>query len=362
MKLLPGTNSRNGFALIIVMLAIFVLASMAAYLAFAMKVETKLAITANDNQKMIWLARSAVEEARWGLAQEKMVPAQPYTALNQWWATGVAGPLETNSVLVGVPQSIKLGGGSATYKITDLERYANINVAAAPLLQQALTVMGVDAGEVSVVSDSIQDWVQSGDMPRVAGAKNDYYQSLNPPYNCKEAPIDDMSELLLVRGIADDPAIYYGGSAPNMPASRFQHQLGFAGSREGQPPQYPFGLKDVFTPFSTGQINLNTADADTLQIIPGMDTNSAAAIMQYRAGPSGDEAGADATPFQNAGQVSAAGISPVAAAAISRYCTTSSSTFKVTVTATIGQETRTFYAILFQAGRNIEVVDFYWDE
>ncbi len=355
-------NSSDGFALIIVMLAIFVLASMAAYLAFAMKVETKLAVTAGDDQKMIWLARSAVEEARWGLAQEKTIPNQQYTALNQWWATGVAGPFETNSVLVGVPQSIQLGDGTATYKIIDLERYANINVAPTPLLQQALTVMGVDADEVSIVSDSIQDWVQAGDSPRIAGAKNDYYQSLNPPYNCKEAPIDDMSELLLVRGIADDPAIYYGGSLPNIPASRFQHQLGFAGSPGEQPPQYPFGLKDVFTPFSTGQININTADANTLQIIPGVDTNTVAAILQYRAGPSGDATGPDATPFQNVGQLSAAGISPAAAQAISRYCTTSSSTFKVIVTATIAQDTRTFYAILFQAGAKVEVVDFYWDE
>ena len=359
MKVSPPTDSRNGFALIIVMLAIFVLASMAAYLAFAMKVETRLAMTDDDNQKMIWLARSAVEEARWALVQEKSIPGQQYTALNQWWNTGVAGPFETNSVLVGVPQSIQLGDGSATFKITDLERYANINTATAPLLQQALSTMGVGADELSVVSDSIQDWVQSGNSPRIAGAKSDYYQGLNPPYNCKEAPIDDMSELLLVRGVADDPAIYYGSA--DVPPSPFQHRLGF-GDTPGQPPQYPFGLKDVFTPFSSGQININTADANVLQLIPGVDTNTVASILQYRAGPSGDETGPDATPFQNPGQIAAAGVSPAVAQAMSQYCTTSSSTWKVTVTATIGQDTRTFYAILFQAGRNVEVVDFYWNE
>ena len=47
------------------------------------------------------------------------------------------------------------------------------------MLQQVLTVMGVDASEVSVVSDSIQDWVSAGDLPRIAGAKSDFYQSLN---------------------------------------------------------------------------------------------------------------------------------------------------------------------------------------
>ena len=48
--------------------------------------------------------------------------------------------------------------GTVSLKITDLERKANINTANTAELQQALTVMGVDADDISVVSDSIQDW------------------------------------------------------------------------------------------------------------------------------------------------------------------------------------------------------------
>ena len=106
MKISISDNHRRGFALIIAMLAIFVLATMAATLAFSMKVETKLAVTANDDQRMLWLARSAVESARYGLACEATIPGQPYRSLNQWWATGQAGPNETNGVLVDWPQSL----------------------------------------------------------------------------------------------------------------------------------------------------------------------------------------------------------------------------------------------------------------
>ncbi len=212
MKLALPSRFRGGFALIIVMLAIFVLATMAAMLAFSMKVETKLASTANNDQDMIWMARSGVELARWTLVQEASIPSEPYDSLNQIWAGGAGTAGESNSPVNGVPLTdYPIGNGSVSIKIIDLERYANINTATTPLLQQALTVMGVDADDMSVISDSIQDWVQPGDSPRIAGAKNDYYQSLDPPYNCKEAPIDDMSELLLVHGISEHPEIYWGG-------------------------------------------------------------------------------------------------------------------------------------------------------
>src|SRR5277367_6196779 len=146
--------------------------------------------------------------------------------------------------------------------------------------------MGVDADTISTVSDSIQDWIDADDSPRIAGAESDYYQGLTPPYNAKNAPIDDMSELLLVKGISEHPEIYWGGSATNHPGASFQQQqqLGF-GNSPGQTPDYPFGLADVFTPFSAGRININTADVNTLQTIPGMDANTAATIIQQRAGP-----------------------------------------------------------------------------
>jgi type II secretory pathway component PulK len=244
-------------------------------------------------------------------------------------------------------------------KITDLERFANINTAPAPEIQQALTLMGADAGEISVVSDSIQDWVQPGDMPRVAGAKNDYYQGLNPPYNCKEAPMDDLSELLLVKGIWDHPEIYWGGAATNHPGAVFQHHLGFGNA--GEAPNYPFGLVDLFTPFSSGRININTADANVLQLIPGVDNTVAANILKFRAGPDGVEGTEDDTPFQNVNQLAAAGVSPQVVAQLGRYCDVRSHTFQVTVTAQIGNYKRDFKAILFRNGSTVQVVSFYWN-
>ena len=72
----------------------------------------------------------------------------------------------------------------------------NVNTANALELQQVLTAMGVDANDISVVSDSILDWRDTDDAQHVAGAESDYYQGLNPPYYAKNAPLDSLSELL----------------------------------------------------------------------------------------------------------------------------------------------------------------------
>jgi len=348
-----------GIALLIVMCAIFVLSLLAAGLAYSMKVESRLAAGTDTNQRLIWLGRSGVELARWVLAQEA---SQPYDSLDQIWAGGTGSIGETNSPLKGIDLSnYPIGDGTVSLKIVDLERYANINTASAVEIQQALTIMGVDAGSMSVVSDSIQDWVQPGDVPRVAGAKTDYYLGLTPPYNCKEAPVDDLSELLLVKGIWDHPEIYWGGAATNHPGPSFQHHLGFGNA--GEVPNYPFGLADLFTPFSSGRININTADANVLQLIPGVDANMAAEIIKLRAGPDGVPADADDTPFLRPSQLTTVGLDINAAQGLNRFCDTHSATFQVTVTARLGNFKRDFNAILYRApgGNRVQVVRFYWN-
>ena len=359
MKIKFPRNSP-GMALIIVMIAIAVFSLMAGLLWMSMKVETQLARNAENEQQLLWLGRSGVEYARWILSQHP--PAEPYDSLNQIWAGGPGGPSETNSPLAGISlDNFKIGDGTVSLKIVDLERFANINTAPPALLQQALTVMGVDADSISVVSDSIQDWRSPAAAPRVAGAESDYYQSLTPPYNAKNAPIDDISELLFVKGVT--PEMYdpktYGGGASNSPALRHP-KLGF-GIAPGQTPDYPFGLKDVFTAVSSGKINVNTADVNVLQLIPGMDANAAAAIIQQRAGPDGADGTEDDTPFRNAGAaLQIAGLNAAASAQAGNLVTVGSSAFRVNITAQIGDTKREFTAILYRGGTDIQVVGFYW--
>ncbi|MGD1088721.1 MAG: helix-hairpin-helix domain-containing protein [Verrucomicrobiota bacterium] len=359
MKFSTRQNSNAGIALIIVMCAIVVLSIMAAAFALSMKVETTLARRANSEQQLLWLGRSGVELARYVLSEQMAIPGEPYDSLNQIWAGGPGGPGETNSPLVGISlDNYQVGDGTVSIKIVDLERKANINMANTPELQQALTVMGVDADDISVVSDSIQDWIAPAGPPRTAGAESDYYQSLTPPYYAKNAPIDDLSELLQVRGVT--PEMYWGSDATNHAPSIFQHKLGL-GTSPDEAPDYPFGLVDIFTPVSAGHININTADTNVLQMIPGVDAATAAAIVQQRAGPDGVEGTSDDTPFQSVNQLAAIGVNPQTVRQLIRVCTTRSYTFEVHITAQINDYKREYVAILFRnSPTDIQVLSFYW--
>jgi general secretion pathway protein K len=356
MKTSVHSNS-GGMALIMAMIAIFVMSALVAGFALSMKVEARLAHNADSEQQLLWLGRSGMELARYVLSQQLTIPNEPYDSLNQKWAGGSGSLAESNSVLSSISlDNYPVGDGTVSIKIIDLERKVNINTANATMIQQALTLMGVDASDISVVSDSILDWIDADDLPRVAGAESDYYQGLAVPYYAKNAPIDDLSELLLVKGVT--PEMYWGSNATNHTPSVFQHKLGF-GTAPGQAPDYPFGLVEIFTPFSSGKINVNTADANVLQMIPGVDQSTAESIIKLRAGPDGVDGTEDDTPFRNpAAALQSVGINNPQSA---QLCTERSLTFEVHVTAQIGDYKREYVAILYRkSGTDIQVLSFYW--
>ena len=346
-----------GIALIVALIAIAVLTVLAASLALMMKTELRLAQNSDDQEQIYWLGRSGVELARWVLAQEAAVPNQPYDSLNQIWAGGPGGGNETNSALNGISlQNFQVGAGTVSLKIVDLESKININSASPVLLRQVFTVMGVDANDVSVLSDSIEDWIDTDDMPRTAGAESDFYQTMTPPYMAKNSPIDDLSELLSVRGVTPEMFWTDAGQHINMAS---HPQLGF-GPAPGQEPEYKFHFEDVFTPFSSGRININTAGLNVLETLPGVDENVAADIIKARAGPDGVDGTEDDTPFRSPGEL--AKVDPQLAGQAAQYCDVHSHTFEVHVDAHIGNQHREFVAILLRNGpQDIQVVGFRWN-
>jgi len=355
------SNPSRGMALIMAMIAIFVMSALAVGFALSMKIEARLAQNADSEQQLLWLGRSGVELARYVLAQQLTIRSEPYDSLNQIWAGGPGGPGETNSALSGLSlKNYPVGNGMVSISIVDLDRKVNINTASSEIIQQALTSMGVDAGDISVVSDSILDWIDSDDAPRAAGAESDYYQGLSVPYYAKNAPVDDLSELLLIKGIWDHPEIYWGSNSTNHTPSVFQHKLGL-GNAPGQAPDYPFGLADVFTPVSSGRVNINTADMNVLQTLPGVDATIAAAIIKQRAGPDGVDGTEDDIPYRNVNQLSSAGLNPQSAAQIGNLCDVRSRVFEIHVAAQIGNYRREYVAILYRnSGTDIQVLSFYW--
>jgi hypothetical protein len=363
----PLSTSLTGIALVIVMISIFVLSMLAGGFAYSMKIETKLARNANSEAELEWLGRSGVEYARWVLANS-MNPMEPHDSKDQPWATGSGWLGPTNAPIAEVQNPVTLGTGTFKWKIIDLESKFNINSpepVLQPVLQQALTLMGVDTGDATPIASSILDWIDVNEralVTRVEGAKTEYYQNLTPPYRAKNGPIDDISELLLIKGIT--PEIYYGIAATNYQPSYFSQQR----DRFGRPAAMPgaaVGLKDLFTPLSDGKINLNTASREVKQLIPGVDAQTAEAI---EAGCAGVDDGSGMFGAYNSIQDVLRRVPTIPQVgqvvnALNQFAEYRSRTFQVEVVADVGGYSRTFSAVLGrnpQNPRDVQILTFYW--
>jgi len=303
------------------------------------------------------------------LAEESAGPMGQVDCKLKKWA---GGPGDTNSPVAGVPlDHYEVGEGWVSVKITDNDRKLNINVANDVILRQALTLVGVDAGAQATIIDSILDWRDPDNQTHMSGSEGDFYKTLSSqnsplggPYVAKNGPIDDLTELLAIQGVMEDPDIFWGtqsGSHVRLPASN-------ARSRQSrfEKPIYAVGLADLFTALSSPQININTASATVLQLIPEIDENIANAIISGpggRAGPDGAEGTEDDMPFRSAqelGRIPGFG-NPALVGQISRFFNVRSLVFEVQVDAHLGSYHRQYVAILRRNGpRDIQVLSFYW--
>jgi DNA uptake protein ComE-like DNA-binding protein len=258
-------------------------------------------------------------------------------------------------------------------KIVDNDRKFNINVAEREVLVEALRLITGDMAENAAghreIADSILDWRDPNNMTRDFGVETDFYEALQPPYRAKNGPIDDLSELLLVRGVSV-PMFWGSGAAGHLqvlnrppPASRSRFEE----------PIYTVGLNDLFTALSSRLVNINTADANVLQLIPVVDgnryifpidqnvANDIISGLVGRAGPDSSDGTEDDMPFRGPADLGRIpSLAPVAGQ-IARFCTVRSLVFEVKVDAHIANFHRQYVATLRRNGpRDVQVLSFYW--
>lgn len=364
---IPPSRTDRGIALIIVMTVLLMLSILAGGFAYSMKVETRLAQNQGHEDEMEWLARSGVELARYVLSLQLSLSREPWDSLNQKWAGGVG---VTNEALADITlENNPLGNGIFSIKIIDQERKFNINAADIMILQQAMTLLGVDAADSPTIVDSILDWRDPDDDPHLSGVESRFYQSLNPPYYAKDGPIDDISELLFINGITPE---LYGGAGYDTNAFETPSMVGatvVAGSVNnpmtigglGAAPSVAGGLKELFCAISGPQVNINTASASVLQLIPGIDPNVAQGILTFRAGPDGVEGNEDDIPFrQPQDLINVPGVNRQFAGQLSRYFTVRSTTFEVLVETRLGSYKRYYAAMLKRvSARDVQILYFH---
>ncbi len=346
---------RRGVALLIVMLLTFAMAVIVTAFAYTMKIEGRLATRTQSESETEWMGRSGIEMAKWVLSLSRQIPGeQTYDGLNQFWAGGMGMTNLADNPFEGVSLTdVPLGDGTISIEIVDAERYLNINAIATrnpQLFELILQLCGAGAADSADISAAIRDWIDPNDDPAMGGgAESEFYRMLNPPYIAKNGPIDDLSELLKIRGIT--PELYWGprggGGALAPPTAR----MGGRGTQAtflGQGIAGTVGLVDVFSAVSSGQLNINTAPYPVLVMACGGDENIARNIMEQRAGPDGVDGTYDDAPArgpQDIARLQGVPVLPNQGTPLAVFSTVSS-TFEVRVDAKLGALSRRYVAVL----------------
>ena len=201
------------------------------------------------------------------------------------------------------------------------------------MLQQVFSVYEeTPDSDPNMIINSLKDWMDSGDddaITGLSGAESDYYEQLDPPYSCKNGPIDHLGEVALVQGIT--PELFRGAGG----VAGLSSLLTVYGLTASEGNRFTYD----------GKINISTADATVLStLLPIENADLAEALVEYRV------AKADETfinPINSTGwykNVPGAGGLDIE----SDLITVSSDLFRIVATAKRGSASRTLTTVVLR--------------
>ncbi len=247
-------KNQKGIALLIVLMVISILAAVIVEFSYSARVSLNIVGNQKDELKAYYIARAGIEASkailRYDLKKDGIrrvdyiVSGEEADPEVETWSQVRA---LTSTEFGGIP----IGDGILVGGITDESSKININRLVYDKNGKALEENNsnriavknrviklldnvlpddIDA-EPGDIADNIIDWIDDDDGGE---AEDDYYQGLTPPYECKDAPINSISELKMVRGIND--AIYEA-------------------------------IEKYFTPYGEDKVNINTASAEVIMVL-----------------------------------------------------------------------------------------------
>jgi general secretion pathway protein K len=231
-------RNRRGVALILTILIVSLIVALTVQFNRTMRTHVVSAGNIGHGLKALYAAKSGVA---CGLAVLQEDDSPDVDTLQDDWAD----PDKLASKVAELQASF--GGGGFTLEIFDESGKIPINqLVDSDYLEGVfrrlleLEDFDLDKDTVDTIVNSTMDWIDENDLvsgPYESGAEDDYYLSLEPPYHCKNGPLDVPEELLLVKGMT--PEIFYG--------------------TDDRP-----GIGKFISVFGDGKININTAEPEVL--------------------------------------------------------------------------------------------------
>jgi general secretion pathway protein K len=288
---------------------------------------------ARNAQSMVgsyYAARAGIAITTFQLFEKRLAASQTNAQTTQ--TTTTVDPLD-----LGVTTGT-YGGASYQVNFKDESGKINVNAANAQQLILLAEATGIGENEANIISDSILDWRDSDKNARTNGAEDDYYQALTPAYKAKNANLETIEELLLIRGITTD---YFYGHSQRDENGSIVNMYGLSHYLTAQP---------VLA--TKSQINVNFADIPVL-LSTGMDEGTAKAIYDWR----------KTQPFKNISDLTS--IAPSISTAASSFTTASSNlyTFTALAQAANSKARRIIRAVIYlNASQGKQYQTLYWNE
>jgi general secretion pathway protein K len=281
-------KEAGGSVLIIVLWVIGLLSMFVMAFAFDMHFEARIVSTWRKKLKAEYLARAGIELARMSLLETSDSDVTS-PEISGYVSKGPDSErrLATVSLAHGAGADLtrELGEGKIIIHIRPENARINLNSiinvegteartqtyeAWEPILQTA----GVPFDQRDALVDCLMDWVDDNEFTHLNGAESDYYKTLNPPYQSKNAPFDTVDELMLVKGFNE----YIEGTTQTVYEAVSSFLTTYAEDRT---------------------VNINAVDQNTLMAFFGFDADVAAEIIMQRNGPDGEPGTEDDTPFKD---------------------------------------------------------------
>lgn len=244
-------RAQRGFALVIVLWIFIVLFAVGAEFSGAMRQDVTATMNFAGETQSYYLATAAANRTF-------------YNALIARDEASIDIPLEEQEEeplirVDGQWHREELWGAPVWVRITDESGKIPINLVTQGLLRQILGHLGLEFEKADEVTAGILDWRDEDDEVRVNGAETDYYLDQPRPYAAKNAKIDSLEELMLVKGVTWD--MYHGATE-----------------------DYPIGFKDIFTVFNPRPVlNVRSSPPEVLEALFGLDEEQLAQILEIRA-------------------------------------------------------------------------------
>jgi general secretion pathway protein K len=242
-------EDERGFALLVVLLVLALVAVVGAEFAYSMRLEASAVRAYKNGIIGNHLAETGLEQAIREIVADAPLVVEEDDGLLTFY-TADRRPLprlrRTKAELVG---------GRFSYLITDEEARLNINTSPPDRFDRLLLTLGIEKENRDIIVDSVQDWRDPNEEHRANGAESDdYYLKLPVPYRARNANIESITELLQIRGIT---SAIYNGSKDRV------------------------GLASLVTVRSTGTVNMNTAGSAVLSAL-GLSTAEITEVLQSR--------------------------------------------------------------------------------